>query len=58
MAHVRAANPSAGGIGAVLIAEDAFEDVDFLAADVGVGIEPGLGRPTDQGRMLGKAFME
>jgi len=58
MAQVWAADPRAGGISTVLIAEDAFEDVDFLAADVGVGIEPRHGRPTDQGRMLREAFME
>ena len=45
MAHVRAADPGAGGIGAVLVAEDAREDEDFLPADMGVGIEPGIGRP-------------
>ncbi len=58
MAEVRATDPRAGGIRAVLIAEDAFEDVDFLTADVGVGIEPGLRRPTYEGDMLGEAFME
>ena len=42
----------------MLIAEDAFEDVDFLTADVGVGIEPSPGRPANQSGMLGEAFVE
>ena len=56
--HVRAADPSASGIGAVLIAEDACEDEDLLPTNVGMRIEPGVGRPTHESGMLGEAFME
>jgi hypothetical protein len=48
VAHVGAADPGAGGIGTVLVAEDAREDDDFLPTDVGVGIEPGIGRPANR----------
>ena len=56
--HVRAADPGAGGIGAVLIAEDACEDEDFFPTNVGMRIEPGVGRPTHEGGVLSEAFME
>lgn len=58
VAHVRAADPGAGGIGAVLVAEDAREDEDFLPADVGMWIKPGIGSPADEGGVLGEALME
>jgi hypothetical protein len=58
MTHVGTANPGAGGVRAVLVAEHTFEDENFLPADMGVGVETGLGCPTDQGSMLGEALME
>ena len=56
--HVRAANPSAGGIGSMLIAEDACEDEYLFPADVCVRIEPSVGRPTHEGGVLSEALME
>jgi len=58
VAHVGAADPGAGGIGAVLIAEDAREDEDFLPTDMGVGIEPSIRRPADEGGVLGESLMK
>jgi hypothetical protein len=58
VAHVGAADPGAGGIGAVFVAEDAREDEDFLPTDMGVGIEPCIGRPADEGGMLSESLMK
>jgi hypothetical protein len=42
----------------MLIAEDACEDEDLLPTNVGMRIEPGVGRPTHEGGVLSEAFME
>ncbi len=43
VAHMRATDPGASRVAAVLVAEDAIEDEDFLSAHVGVRIEARLG---------------
>ena len=58
MTHVGTADPGASGVSAVLIPEHTFKDEDLLPADMGMGVETGLGRPTDQRGMLGEALME
>jgi hypothetical protein len=58
MTQVRTTNPSASTIGTVLVAEDAFQYEDLFPSDMRVGIETGMGRPTDQGGMFGESLMQ
>ena len=57
-AQVRAAEPTAFGVRAVLVLKDAFEHEDFLAAIVGVGFEHRARRPAHQGDMFRSEFMQ
>jgi hypothetical protein len=55
---MRAADPRAGGITAMLVAEDAFEHEDLLAADVSMRVEARLRSPAHQGGVLGQALVQ
>ena len=56
--QVRTTNPGTRTIGAVLIAENAFQHEDLLPSDMRVRIETGMGRPTDQGGMFSESLMQ
>ena len=58
VAQVRATDPSARRVTAMFIAEDALEDQDLFAADMGMRIEMRRGGPADQGRVFREALVQ
>ena len=50
---MRAANPTALGVGAVFVLEGALDHINFLATKVGVAVELGARLPAHQGDAFG-----